>query len=163
MSSSSSVSARGSVFLLSDYGSSDEFAGVLRAVVVREAPGAPLVDLTHEIPPFDVRAGALALERSVPHLGPGVVLAVVDPGVGTGRRAVAVSVAEMSGPRHFVAPDNGLPTFALEALGEPTSAIVLARGENPTGHGTTFDGRDLFAPAAARLWEEAASTSLELP
>ena len=84
--------AGGSVFLLTDYGLADEFAGVVRASVLRHAPGVPIVDLTHGVAPFDVRAGALALVRAVPHLGPGVVLAVVDPGVGTSRRAVAVSV-----------------------------------------------------------------------
>src|SRR5580704_18703483 len=75
--------AGGSVFLLTDYGLADEFAGVVRASVLRHAPGVPIIDLTHGVTPFDVRAGALALVRAVPHLGPGVVMAVVDPGVGT--------------------------------------------------------------------------------
>ena len=142
----------GSVFLLTDYGHADEFAGVVRAVVVRDAPGAPLVDLTHDVPSFGVRAGALALRRAAPHLGPGVVLAVVDPGVGTARRAVAVSVessGRRDGPGWFVGPDNGLLPWALDELGGADAAAVL----RPSRRGaTTFDGRDVFAPAAACLW-----------
>ncbi len=112
--------AGGSVFFLTDYGLTDEFAGVMRAVVLRHAPGVPIIDLTHGVAPFDVRAGALALARAVPHLGPGVVLAVVDPGVGTQRRAMALSVARArgsGGPHHFVGPDNGLLPWAVDALG----------------------------------------------
>jgi S-adenosylmethionine hydrolase len=144
------------VFLLTDFGATDEFAGVLRAVVLREAPGCPVVDLTHEIPPFDVRAGALALERAVPHLGPGVVVAVVDPGVGTERRAVAVEVAgevaSSRGPRFLVSPDNGLIGFAMDLLGGVIGSVALLRATARPATGSTFDGRDVFAPAAARLW-----------
>ena len=156
---------RGSVFFLTDYGGADEFAGVVRAVVARHAPGAPLVDLTHAVPPFDVRAGALALERAAPYLGPGVVLAVVDPGVGSQRRAVAVERAAPSGPRHFVGPDNGLLPWALDVLGGTISVVALARAPGaepaeqvatastePSSSSRTFDGRDLFAPVVAGLW-----------
>jgi S-adenosyl-L-methionine hydrolase (adenosine-forming) len=139
--------ARGCVFLLTDYGISDEFAGILRAVIARDAPDAPVVDLTHGVAPFDVRAGALALVRSAPHLGPGVVVGVVDPGVGSARRAVAIEAATTSGPRHLVGPDNGLLVWAAEALGGIVEAVELeSRGAG------TFDGRDVFAPAAAALW-----------
>jgi S-adenosyl-L-methionine hydrolase (adenosine-forming) len=140
------------VFLVSDFGDSDEFAGVMRAVVTRDAPGAPVVDLTHQIPPFDVRAGALALERAVPHLGPGVVVAVVDPGVGTRRRAVAVAVNCASGPHFLVGPDNGIFTFVLEVLGGPAATVALPSERWRPEAGDMFDGRDVFAPAAARLW-----------
>jgi S-adenosylmethionine hydrolase len=71
------------VFFLSDFGTEDEFAGVVHAVIAARAPGTTVIDLTHHVPPFDVRAGSHTLVRAVPHLGPGVVLAVVDPGVGT--------------------------------------------------------------------------------
>jgi S-adenosyl-L-methionine hydrolase (adenosine-forming) len=137
------------VFLLTDYGNSDEFAGVLRAVVVRDAPGATVSDLTHGVPPFDVRAGALALERSALHLGPGVVVAVVDPDVGGDRRAVAVEVRGWRGPRHLVGPDNGLLPWAVDALGGVRRAVEL---DTALAGASTFDGRDRFAPAAARLW-----------
>jgi len=151
--------AGGSVFLLTDYGLADEFAGVVRASVVRHAPGAPIIDLTHGVTPFDVRAGALALVRAVAHLGPGVVMAVVDPGVGTRRRAVVVSVASTTqgeGPHHFVGPDNGLLPWAVDAVGGADGAVEIRRDPAPDSAGawgaTTFDGRDVFAPAAARLW-----------
>ena len=140
----------GAIFFLTDYGHLDELAGVVRAVLARLAPGAPVVDLTHDIAPFDVRAGAMALERAAPHVGPGVVLAVVDPGVGTTRRAVAVEVAGTGGPHALVGPDNGLLLRAAAVLGGVRAAVVLA----PAGGEAqaTFDGRDVFAPAAAALW-----------
>jgi S-adenosyl-L-methionine hydrolase (adenosine-forming) len=153
---------RGAVFLLTDYGNEDEFAGVTRAVVLRRAPGAPVVDLTHAIPPFDVRAGALALARSVVHLGPGVVVAVVDPGVGTDRRAVAVTVAGRDdappGPTALLGPDNGVLGWAIDALGGAVAAVSLRAAP-----GGTFDGRDLFAPVAARLWSGASLNDVGLP
>lgn len=142
---------RGAIFLLTDYGTADEFAGVVRAVVLHHAPGAPVVDLTHEIPPFDIRAGAHALRRAVPHLGPGVVLAVVDPGVAGERRPIALTVAQRweDHPRALVGPDNGLLLWAAEFLGGVERAAALSPAwPSPS----TFDGRDLFAPAAAALW-----------
>jgi hypothetical protein len=80
------------VFFLSDYGTQDEFVGVVHAVLAASSPGVTVVDLTHHIPAFDVRAGSRALVRASPHLGPGVVLAVVDPGVGSQRRGLCVAV-----------------------------------------------------------------------
>lgn len=141
----------GAIFFLTDYGQLDELAGVVRAVIARLVPGAPVVDLTHDIPPFDVRAGALALERAAPHLGPGVVLGVVDPGVGTDRRPVAVAVEPPGGPRALVGPDNGLLCRAADVLGGARAAVTLEPGPSDEGH-RTFDGRDVFAPAAAALW-----------
>lgn len=153
--------ALGAIFFLTDYGQEDELAGVVRAVLSRLAPGAPVVDLTHEIPAFDVRAGALALERAAPHLGPGVVLGVVDPGVGTTRRAVALELSDGPGPRALVGPDNGLLMRAADALSPVRGAVALAPvpGE---GH-VTFDGRDVFAPAAAALWRGEPIRSLGEP
>src|SRR6202046_3429733 len=107
------------VFFLSDFGTEDEFAGVVHAVIVARAPGTTVIDLTHHIPPFDVRAGSHALVRAAPHLGPGVVLAVVDPGVGTERRGLCVPVTPPgNGPTFFVGPDNGLLIAAAEPVGE---------------------------------------------
>jgi S-adenosylmethionine hydrolase len=142
------------VFFLSDFGTQDEFVGVVHAVVSAGAPGATIIDLTHHIPPFDVRAGSHTLVRSVPHLGPGVVLAVVDPGVGTRRRGLCIEVVlPMGGPMYFVGPDNGLLIAAAELAGEaPIAHVVeLHRERRPDELGNTFDGRDLFAPAAASL------------
>jgi S-adenosyl-L-methionine hydrolase (adenosine-forming) len=136
---------RPAVFFLSDYGLSDEFVGVVHAVLLRLVPDLVVVDLTHGIPAFDVRAGAESLVRAVPHLGPGVVLAVVDPGVGSGRRGVAVRAAD---GRWFVGPDNGLVVAAAEASGGVAAVRALGK---PEGAPATFDGRDVFAPAAAAL------------
>ena len=142
------------MFLLTDYGVFDELAGVLRAAVVRHAPGVPLVDLTHGVPAFDVRAGALALERSVPHLGPGVVLGVVDPGVAGERSGLALGVRADKGPGYLVGPDNGLLIWAAELLGGVSEAVELPALSD--GRRSTFDGRDVFAPVAASLWKGAA-------
>lgn len=122
----------------------------MHRVVAGEAPGVKVVDLAHRIPAHDVRAGALMLWRVAPWLPGSVVLGVVDPGVGTARRSVAVEVA--GADVVLVGPDNGLLTPAAHALGGPTAAVELRPVPSRiTGLGATFDGRDLFAPAAARL------------
>lgn len=146
--------APGTVFFLSDFGTEDEFVGVVHAVIAARAPGTTVIDLTHHIPPFDVRAGSHTLVRAVPHLGPGVVLGVVDPGVGTVRRGVALEVSlAHGGTMTFVGPDNGLLVAAAEAAGEApiAYAVELERDPVPPDRGATFDGRDVFAPAAAAL------------
>ncbi|HEX3333780.1 MAG TPA: SAM-dependent chlorinase/fluorinase [Acidimicrobiales bacterium] len=143
-----------SVFFLSDFGTEDEFVGVVHAVVAAHAPGTTVIDLTHHIPPFDVRAGSHTLVRAVPHLGPGVVVGVVDPGVGTVRRGVGLEVPRPDGGTlHFVGPDNGLLIAAAESAGEAPIALAfeLRREPTPPDRGATFDGRDLFAPVAAAL------------
>ena len=138
------------VSFLSDYGTSDEFVGVVKAVIRDLAPHVTVIDLTHEIGPHDIRAGSLALARCVQYLPEGVVLAVVDPGVGTDRRAVAVEIAGGAGV--IVAPDNGLIAPAVAMTGGPGRAVALT---NPEYHlaapGATFAGRDVFAPVAAHL------------
>jgi S-adenosylmethionine hydrolase len=143
------------VFFLSDYGTQDEFVGVVHAVLVAGAPGVTVIDLNHQIAAFDIRGGAFALGRAVPYLGPGVVLAVVDPGVGSGRRGVCLEVApDGPRPRFFVGPDNGLLIHAAERAGAGpiARAVELTPGPGATATPTvTFDGRDLFAPAAAAL------------
>ncbi|MBO0694117.1 MAG: SAM-dependent chlorinase/fluorinase, partial [Acidimicrobiaceae bacterium] len=133
----------------------DEFVGVVHRVVHRLAPGATVVDVTHDVPAQDIHAGAMTLWRAVRWLAPSVVLAVVDPGVGTTRRAVAVEGA--AGALVLVGPDNGLLTPAAYALGPPTRAVALTdprwhlRPERSGEEGATFDGRDIFAPVAAHL------------
>jgi hypothetical protein len=122
--------------------------GALHSVLRRRVPEVPIVDLTHEVPPQDVRAGSFALWRAAPYLAAGVVVAVVDPGVGTKRRAVAVATREIT----FIGPDNGLLVPAVEALGGASAAIELEdRGYWLEAPGPTFAGRDIFAPAAAEL------------
>jgi S-adenosyl-L-methionine hydrolase (adenosine-forming) len=145
------------VYFLSDYGLADEFVGVVHAVVHRLAPHTVVIDLTHSVPPFDVRAGAEALARAAPHLGPGVALAVVDPGVGGERRGLVLEGAGATGPRWFVGPDNGLLLPAAELGGGIVGAWALDR---PHGAAVTFDGRDVFAPVAAHLSGAAAPSSV---
>src|SRR6187397_2572031 len=92
------------ISFLSDYGLADEFVGVVKSVIRSIAPHVTVIDITHDIAAHDVRAGGLALARSAQYLVPGVVLAVVDPGVGSDRRAVAVEVGD--GESVLVGPDN---------------------------------------------------------
>ena len=152
---------RGPISFLSDYGLEDEFVGVVHRVIAGRAPGVAIIDITHQIPAHDVRGGALALWRAAPWLVPGVILAVVDPGVGGPRRAVAIEVAGAGAV--LVGPDNGLLLPAATLLGPVTDAVELTRpltapltpgpvapGAHP-GRGVTFAGRDLFAPACADL------------
>lgn len=136
------------VSFLSDYGRADEFVGVCHAVMLDIAPTVRIVDITHDVPAFDVRAGALALVRAVQYLPEGVVLAVVDPGVGSDRRCIAVAVEN----GYLVGPDNGLLAPAVAMLGGPTRVVELAVTEYQLpSPGPTFAGRDVMAPAAAHL------------
>lgn len=138
------------ITFLSDYGTGDEFVGVVHSVIRSIAPHVAIVDLTHQIPQYDVRAGSLTLGRAAQYLCPGVVLAVVDPGVGTERRGIAVEVG--GGQSYLVGPDNGLLASAVAMSGGATAVVEL---DNTTHHlpapGATFAGRDIFAPAAAHL------------
>jgi S-adenosylmethionine hydrolase len=118
------------------------------------APDVVVIDITHNIAPHDVRAGGLALARASQYLAPGVVIAAVDPGVGSVRRAVALEVGD--GQSILVGPDNGVLAPAVAMCGGATAAVVL---DNPEFHlvsadsavGVTFAGRDIFAPVAAHL------------
>lgn len=135
---------------LTDYGLDDEFVGVTKAVMWDVAPDLRIVDITHGIAPHNVRAGALTLARAAMYLNPGVVVAVVDPGVGSDRRAVAVEVGD--GASVLVGPDNGLLAPAVALVGGASRAVDITnspyRLEAP---GPTFDGRDLFGPVGAQL------------
>ncbi len=138
------------VTFLSDYGTADEFVGVVHSVIRSIAPHVAVVDLTHEIPAYDVRAGSLTLGRAAQYLCPGVVLAVVDPGVGTDRRGVAIEVGD--GQSYLVGPDNGLLASAVAMSGGATAVVELTNPElQLPAPGATFAGRDVFAPAAAHL------------
>ena len=138
------------VTLLTDYGTSDEFAGVLHAVIARIAPDARVIDLGHGIRRQDVVGGAMVLERTLPYAPAGVHVAVVDPGVGGPRRAVALRTAAED--RLLVGPDNGLLLPAAARFGGVSDAIEISASPwrlEPVS--ATFHGRDLFAPVAARL------------
>jgi len=133
----------------SDYGLEDEFVGVCHGVIKRLAPDVEILDISHAIPPQDLRAGANVLAQAVQFMPPAVHLAIVDPGVGTHRRAVVIGTRE--GPP-LVGPDNGLLSLAAEALGGAVDAHEITREDlflQPVSR--TFHGRDIFAPVAARL------------
>ncbi|HEY5578115.1 MAG TPA: SAM-dependent chlorinase/fluorinase [Acidimicrobiia bacterium] len=136
------------ISFLSDFGLADEFVGVVHGVVARLAPEVRVIDVTHGIPQGNVRAGALALVRAIQYLPEGIALAVVDPGVGSGRRAVVVETEW----GYLLGPDNGLLAPAVAVLG---GAQRVAAIENPKlaipSAGATFEARDRFAPAAAML------------
>lgn len=144
------------IVLLTDFGAGDWYAGVLKGVLLERAPGATLVDLSHAVPPGDVRTGAFVLENAWRWFPSGsVFLVVVDPGVGTKRRPLAVRAEE----RFFVGPDNGVLTPAIAVAGAEVRRIdpaaVPVESVSPT-----FHGRDLFAPAAALLHGGTALDSL---
>jgi S-adenosylmethionine hydrolase len=154
------------ITLTTDFGLDDNFAGVMKGVIAGIAPRARVVDLSHAVPPQDVRAGAFVLMTGFAFFPPGTVhLAIVDPGVGSDRRAVALA----AGGYYWVAPDNGLLGYALGALAaagrlggrwddgwwwltDDAAAVALAEPQywRPTVS-RTFHGRDVFAPVAAHL------------
>jgi S-adenosylmethionine hydrolase len=134
-----------SVFLFTDFGAADIYVGQVKAVLQRDAPGVAVIDLLHEAPPYNVRAGAhllAALSAQIPRAS--VTLAVVDPGVGSARGALAVK----ADGRWFVGPDNGL----LSVLAAPSDAREYWRITwRPDNLSASFHGRDLFAPVAAAI------------
>ncbi len=136
------------VTFLTDYGSEDPFVGLCHAAVLAVAPHARIIDLCHSVAPQDVRTGALLLADCLPHLPLGIHVAVVDPGVGTARRGVAIR----GGEHTFVGPDNGVLWFAVLRAGSLHGAWELA---DPAYHrqpvSRTFHGRDVFAPVAGHL------------
>lgn len=139
--------AAGVVALLTDFGTADAYAGIVRGVIAGAAPRARIVDITHDIPSYDVRRGAWALAEAAPWFPKGTVfLAVVDPGVGGARRPVAVETRRA----WYVGPDNGLLGLAAEREGVRAAVeIGVPSGRRPISR--TFHARDIFAPAAARL------------
>jgi S-adenosyl-L-methionine hydrolase (adenosine-forming) len=141
--------ARPFVSFLSDYGHADEYVGVCKSVMLSLVPDLKIIDITHDLPPQDVRAGALTLVRAAQYLPDGgIVLAVVDPGVGTDRRLVAVEVEHGI----LLGPDNGLLAPAVAILGGAQRVVALTSTEHQLpAPGPTFAGRDILAPAAAHL------------
>jgi S-adenosyl-L-methionine hydrolase (adenosine-forming) len=136
------------VTFLSDFGLQDDFVGTCHGVIKRIAPEAQIVDITHGIEPLAVLQGALVLANTVPYMPEGVHLAVVDPGVGGNRRALAIR--DTSG-RLYVGPDNGLLVPAAEKQGISAAWQLSNAGYMLRPVSRTFHGRDVFAPAAAHL------------
>lgn len=150
------------VTLLSDYGVQDDFVGVCHGVIAQIAPQARVIDITHGIAAHDVRGGALVLRRALGYMPAGIHVAIVDPGVGSGRRGVALRCAGPGagasantgpgGPRVLIGPDNGLLMLAARRLGGISEAVDLANSAlGLRSRSVTFHGRDLFAPVAAHL------------
>jgi S-adenosylmethionine hydrolase len=150
------------ICFFSDYGYTDDFAGVCRAVIARLAPQVRVIDVTHGLPERDVLAGGVVLRNTLPYMPEkAVILAVVDPGVGGPRRPVAL---RSSGNYLFVGPDNGLLMHAADANGGVEEAYELSNQElwlDPLS--ATFHGRDIFAPVAARLAAGLALKSVGAP
>ena len=140
------------VTFLTDFGYTDEYPGVCRLVMAAVDPEVRVIDITHGIPPGDIRRGALALAASVRYSAPAVHLAVVDPGVGGTRRALVLSC----GDHHLVGPDNGLLTLAAAVLGGIEAAFDVSGTPVRAGDSHTFHGRDVFSPVAAELARGAA-------
>jgi S-adenosylmethionine hydrolase len=136
------------ISFLSDFGLDDEFVGVVHGVLAKLAPGSRVIDVGHGTPRGDVRGAALALTRAIQYLPEGVALVVVDPGVGSDRKALALETEW----GYFVGPDNGVLSPAVAMTG---GAEVMVSIDNPEARipspGDTFQGRDVFAPAAALL------------
>jgi len=138
------------VVFVSDLGLRDEFVGVCHAVIARISPGSAVIDISHGIAPHDIQAGGLVLAESLRFAPAAAVgLAVIDPGVGTDRLAIAV---ETGSGRQLVGPDNGVLSMAWRADGGPKRAVSIIAPEivlQPIS--SVFHGRDVFAPAAAHL------------
>ena len=144
------------ITFLSDFGLQDDFVGTCHGVIATIAPDAHVIDVTHGIRPGHVLQGALVLANTAPYMPAGIQLAVVDPGVGSSRRALALRDRD---GRLYVGPDNGLLLPAADRFGGVAEVHELANAEyslQPVSR--TFHGRDLFAPAAAHL---AAGVALE--
>jgi len=142
------VASFDSLTFITDYGLEDGFVAACHGVAARIAPAARIIDITHLVQPGDVRRGAAVLAQTIPYLPPAVHVAVVDPGVGTARRGVAVQ----AGDSILVGPDNGLLSWAVAAQGGPQRAVQLTNGDlwlHPVS--PTFHGRDIFMPVAAHL------------
>lgn len=147
------------ITLTTDFGNQDHYVGVLKAVLISVAPEARLVDISHEIPPQDIMAGAWVVRNSAMLYPPGSVhLVVVDPGVGTRRKPIAIKIED----QYFVGPDNGI--FSLIADQYNYKGVELTNPDfwrpNPS---STFHGRDIFAPVAAHLANGASLDKLGKP
>jgi S-adenosyl-L-methionine hydrolase (adenosine-forming) len=137
------------ITFLTDFGLEDDFVGVCHGVMRRIAPEVEIIDITHGIQPQSVLQGAIVLANTLPYLAPGVHLAVVDPGVGSDRRSVALRGGD---GRLYVGPDNGLLVPAAEKLGGIEAVHEITNRDyalEPVS--ATFHGRDIFSPAAAHL------------
>ncbi|HYL58392.1 MAG TPA: SAM-dependent chlorinase/fluorinase [Candidatus Acidoferrales bacterium] len=146
------------IALLTDFGYRDHYVGVVKGVIARIAPRARVIDVTHGVPAQSIAAGAIALAQSWRHFPARTVfMAVVDPGVGTERAAIAI---ETSAGARFVGPDNGVLSIAAAEAGIKRAVKLTSRRYRLSSVSSTFHGRDIFAPAAAYLWRGTPISSL---
>ncbi len=136
------------IAMLTDFGITDAYVGVMKAVMKRIKPDVDFVDITHDIQPQNVRQGAFVLFNSYRYFAPGTIfVAVVDPGVGGTRKPIAAYVGDYT----FVAPDNGILSYVLSEFASPTIVELTNLMYQQSSVSYTFHGRDIFAPAAAHL------------
>ena len=149
------------IALLTDFGLTDPYVGQLHAALTRLAPGAPLIDISHQVEPFGTSQASFFLAASAPHFPRDTVfMCIVDPRVGTSRRILGVQ----AGSQSFLAPDGGLLDLLLDTPGLPPAHIYdLAAAATDYGLSATFHGRDIFSPLAAKLSAGAAMESLGPP
>jgi len=141
------------VTLTTDFGLTDSYVAEMKGVLLASCPGARIVDVTHGVGPQDVLAGGFAVERALRAFPPGTIhVAVVDPGVGSGRKLLRVDIHG----QHVLCPDNGLITWAWRRLGNAAAYELIWR---PDETSATFHGRDILAPAAAMLASGGSSAS----
>ncbi|MEW5853043.1 MAG: SAM-dependent chlorinase/fluorinase [Myxococcota bacterium] len=141
---------RRNVFLVTDYGNDDFYVGALKGGLLEKNPEASVHDITHNIPAYDIRAGAYILAQATDTLPPeSIVVVVVDPGVGTARRSVALKTKRGT---TYIGPDNGLFTFVIERQGVADFREITNKDAmRPSAHSSTFHGRDIYGPAAGWL------------
>ncbi|MBI3074446.1 MAG: SAM-dependent chlorinase/fluorinase [Deltaproteobacteria bacterium] len=139
----------GIITLTTDFGAADSYVGAMKGVLVTIAPSARIVDISNEIPPQNIERGAWVLAEAAPYFPDGTVhIGVVDPGVGSERRAIAIATERA----FFVGPDNGLLASAVKTLGAIVKVVELTNAQFRLPQASsTFHGRDIFAPAAAHL------------
>lgn len=148
------------ITFMTDFGH-DEAPGICRGVMRKIAPEADIIDITHHAPSFDIMAGAFILKAALPYMPVGIHVAVVDPGVGSSRRAIAIETGRGD---YLVGPDNGLLVPVLEDLGGFKRGVSLTNPKyflTPLSH--TFHGRDIFAPVGAHLAQGAELTEMGAP
>lgn len=136
------------ITLTTDFGLTDHYAGTMKGVLLKSCPDARIIDISHEIAPFSIIAGAYAIAQAAPYFPPGTIhVVVIDPGVGTLRKALVV---EASG-QYFVAPDNGVLSMIVAQDRSVEAREIVNRDLWLKPHSSTFHGRDIFAPVAAAL------------
>ncbi len=140
------------ITLLTDFSEKDGYPGIMKGVILNTAPQAEIIDISHDIPPQDIRQAAILLARSAPYFPAGTIhVCVVDPGVGTGRRGI---IAQL-GSQFFIGPDNGLMTLLYQRAVKDGLVVRIQSLANPDYQlspvSRTFHGRDIFAPAAGHL------------